>query len=321
MSIEKLKEFKRIDDMYTYVRDGIISGKFTLDEVAKFARVMARQGIEGEEIITVMADGLEETRNVVKVDENGNPGWVLTNPDGEQYIVPDATFNKKYEIDPENPDVYKPKGGPVISCKTNENIEFTAPWGEPMKIEAGGSLIINNPNDIYGIQKTEFENTYATTGKEEKEILQEIIEKFDITKEEIEQKEKERAKKSAKRLEFLGTTLDEFIELLTIYNKTGESVVINFNGRDFYSCESDENFKYYGKTVAERKKALIEERGEEKAEKWIKMMQKEALKLYSFYSKNPGISELLKGVDSGEVQFEEAIKTINNNDNDEQERD
>ena len=44
-----------------------------------------------------MKNGLEETRNVVKVDEKtGNPGWVVTNPDGEEYIIEDSVFQKKY---------------------------------------------------------------------------------------------------------------------------------------------------------------------------------------------------------------------------------
>ena len=44
-----------------------------------------------------MANGLEETRNIVTADDNGNPGWVVTNSTGEQYIVSDPVFKKKYE--------------------------------------------------------------------------------------------------------------------------------------------------------------------------------------------------------------------------------
>lgn len=167
MSMEEIKHFKKIENIGEYVKEGIISGRLTVDEVAKFARIHARQGKVGEEIVTTMANGLEETRNTVIVDEKtGEPGWVVTNPDGEEYIVPDYTFKKKYEIDPKNPEQYKPKGGPVLSSQINENIEFDAPWGESMKIEAGGYLILNGPDDIYGIQKAEFENTYASTGKD-----------------------------------------------------------------------------------------------------------------------------------------------------------
>lgn len=186
MSMEELKYFKKIDNIAEYVKEGIKSGKLTVEEVAKFARIHARQGLLGEEIVTKMANGLEETRNTVTADEKtGEPGWVVTNPDGEEYIVEDSIFKKKYEIDPENPEQYKPKGGPVLSSPINENIEFDAPWGETMKIETGGSLILSGPSDIYGIQKAEFENTYASTGKDKAESLKEALDLLGISKEEF----------------------------------------------------------------------------------------------------------------------------------------
>ncbi len=186
MSMEELKYFKRVDNIAEYVREGIKSGRLTVDEVAKFARIHARQGTIGEVIITKMANGLEETRNTVKADEKtGAPGWVVTNPDGEEYIVDDSVFQKKYEIDSKNPSQYKPKGEPVLSAPINEHIEFDAPWGETMRIEAGGSLIISGPEDIYGIQKAEFENTYASTGKNKMEALKKAISLLGITKEEF----------------------------------------------------------------------------------------------------------------------------------------
>ena len=197
MSIEDLKYFKKIDNISEYVREGIKSGKLTVDEVAKFARIQARQGEVGEEIVTRMANGLEETRNSVKLDEEtGEPGWVVTNPDGEQYIVGDSVFKKRYEVDPENPAQYKPKGAPVLSAQLDEHIEFTAPWGEIMKIECGGSLILGGPNDIYGIQKDEFEHTYASTGKDKKEALKEALTLMVISKEEFLKARQEAAKKA-----------------------------------------------------------------------------------------------------------------------------
>lgn len=131
----KEKEFKRIENIAEYVKDGVKNGKMPLDEVAKFARIKARKGKVNEEVITKMANGLEETKNVVKIDEKtGEVGRIVTNPDGEEYIIEDSTFKKKYEIDPENPEQYKPKGGPVHTAKIEEDIVFEAPWGGDMKI-------------------------------------------------------------------------------------------------------------------------------------------------------------------------------------------
>ena len=186
MSIEENIAFKRIDNILDYVREGIKSGNLTVDEVAKFARIYARQGIPGEEVITKMKNNLEETKNIVTIDKiTGEPGWIVTNPDGEEYIIQDSTFKKKYEIDTENPKKYKPRGVPVLSTVIEENIEFIASWGETMKISAGGSLIISTPNDIYGIQEAEFKNTYASTGKAPTECLKEALSLFEISKEEF----------------------------------------------------------------------------------------------------------------------------------------
>ena len=205
MSMEELQYFKKVDNITEYVREGIKSGRLTVDEVAKFARIHARQGVLGEEIITKMANGLEETRNTVTADEKtGEPGWVVTNPDGEEYIVADSTFKKKYEIDPENPEQYKPKGGPVLSSQINEHIEFNAPWGEIMRIEAGGSLILSGPEDIYGIQKAEFENTYASTGKDKAEALKEAIKLLEISKEEfLEARQVAQQETNSKKIEMI----------------------------------------------------------------------------------------------------------------------
>lgn len=124
------KEFRQIDNIADYVKAGIESGEMIPSEFAKTARISAVQGVVGQEVVTVMQNGLEETRNTVTLDEKtGEPGWIVTNPGGEQYIVPDSTFKKKYEIDPQNPEMFKPKGAPVVCVTVSENITFEAPWG------------------------------------------------------------------------------------------------------------------------------------------------------------------------------------------------
>jgi len=167
MSKEENARFDEVD-IAEYVKMQTNVGWNVPMEAYKFARISARKGILGEEIKTIMADGLEETVNTVQADpNNGELGWVVTNPGGEQYIVPDETFKKKYEVDPENPEMYKPKGGPVMAMQIWDNISFKAPWGEMMNIRAGGYLIINSDTDIYGIQEEEFNNTYKFTDLDE----------------------------------------------------------------------------------------------------------------------------------------------------------
>lgn len=54
-----------------------------------------------------------------------------------------------------------------------------------MKIECGGSLILGGPNDIYGIQSTEFNNTYASTGRDKTACLEAALALLGISKEEF----------------------------------------------------------------------------------------------------------------------------------------
>lgn len=116
----------------------IKSGNLSVDEVAKFARIYASQGIPGEEVITKMKNNLDETKNIVTTDKiTGESGWIVTNPDEEEYIIQDSTFKKKYEINTENPKKNKPRGVPLLSAVIEENIEFITSWCETMKISAG----------------------------------------------------------------------------------------------------------------------------------------------------------------------------------------
>lgn len=169
--------FKEIENIKDYARQLGASGA-EAHMYAKFARIRAVQGVAGQEVVTKMKNGLEETKNVVELDsETKQPGWIVTNPAGEQYIIPDKTFRKKYEM--ETPDgVFKPKGGVQWFTQVQEDISFKAPWGEQMNIKAGGYLNITNPDDIYGIQPEEFEQTYARCDENGKFLNPELNDAF-----------------------------------------------------------------------------------------------------------------------------------------------
>lgn len=153
----------KVNDIKAYVQEKLDAGQKP-QLYAKTARITAREGVVGEEIVTKMADGHQETKNVVK--EKGD--MVATNPNGEQYIIDAKTFAKKYEIDPANPKQYRPKGGAQEFLFLKEDVQFTAPWGEEMDIKAGGVLNISgrDSGDIYGIQRKEFNETYAQCDKQ-----------------------------------------------------------------------------------------------------------------------------------------------------------
>lgn len=150
-------------DIKQYVADKIAEGQ-KLQLYAKTARIKARAGVVGEEIVTRMADGHEETRNTVKAEGD----MVAKNPNGEEYIIDAKTFAKRYEVDPANPAQYRPKGGAQEFLFLKEDVQFTAPWGEEMDIKSGGVLNVTGreSGDIYGIQRKEFNQTYAMCDKQ-----------------------------------------------------------------------------------------------------------------------------------------------------------
>lgn len=153
-------KFKEIEDIRGYVENALKNGEITAGTYRKKAEITARKGVVGEEIVTVMVDGLVETKNVVKKDENGNTGWVVTNPSGEKYIVEDAVFSDKYEPIEGADGKFRPKGKPVTAGKISESISFIAPWGETMNVVSGGYLVFTSMDDIYAIQEKEFFDTY-----------------------------------------------------------------------------------------------------------------------------------------------------------------
>lgn len=153
-------------------------------EAEKFARIVAKQGQVGEKVISWSVDSLgheiQEKVASVQNDENTNqPGWIVTKVDEDgnimldnnnhvnQWIIEDSVFRKKYEIDPENPTLFKPKGGPQIFVQINDNIILNQ-WGENIKIAAGGYINITNINDMYGISERDFNDTYQFTEEQAK---------------------------------------------------------------------------------------------------------------------------------------------------------
>ncbi len=171
-------------DVHQYVDMGIKNGTMIPKEAEKFARIVAKQGQVGEKVISWSVDSLgheiQEKVAYVQNDENTNqPGWIVTKVDEDgnimldnnnhvnQWIIEDSVFRKKYEIDPKNPTLFKPKGGPQIFVQINDNIILNQ-WGEDMKIAAGGYINITNINDMYGISERDFNDTYQFTEEQTK---------------------------------------------------------------------------------------------------------------------------------------------------------
>jgi hypothetical protein len=129
----------------------------------KTAQVIAFSTNVGEQVATIMKNGHVVTTNTAKAGDRR-----IVNPSGEQYLISADKFAARYNAT-EKPTIYIPKAAPIQITRLAENVEFVAPWGELMQIRAGGVLATTdtaNPsgigrNDVYGIQKEEFAETYS----------------------------------------------------------------------------------------------------------------------------------------------------------------
>lgn len=131
---------------------------------AKKAEVNATVAAGGEVVETILADGTRETTNTA------NPGdAIITNPGGEQYIIPAETFNKRYEITAEE-GVFRAKGmARALRNDTGAPIEIMAPWGEPQFGDENCMIATvfdpDKPDEIgadrYIIGADEFADTYG----------------------------------------------------------------------------------------------------------------------------------------------------------------
>lgn len=178
VKMTELQNYTKVD-VLPYVKQGLEKGMLVPRQAEKFARIIAKQGQIGETVISWSVDsfgnevkvkeavvGLDDTTKqpgwiATKVDENGN---VVRDINGHinQWIIDDTTFKKKYEIDPVNTSLCRPKGGPQLFVQISDNIILNQ-WGSDMKIASGGYINITNIDDMYGISQRDFEDTYKFT--------------------------------------------------------------------------------------------------------------------------------------------------------------
>ena len=151
-----------VKDMKAYVQYLLENGA-KIRYAQKTASVSARVGVVGEEVDTrprVERDGhvyvIGETKGKVKVEGS----MIVKNPDGEEYIVKPDKFASKYRATSEK-GVYKPTDGPIKYVEIDQDIAFTAPWGEEMYGVKGAVLNISSLDDVYAIQNEAFSKTYT----------------------------------------------------------------------------------------------------------------------------------------------------------------
>ncbi len=97
---------------------------------------------------------------------------IVTNHDGEEYIVKPDVFNQKY-IATSEVGVYMPVSKPVLYLIIDKDISFTVPWGEIMYETKGSAIIIASFTVIYAVTNETFKKTYSQVrqNNSEKEFL------------------------------------------------------------------------------------------------------------------------------------------------------
>lgn len=179
-----MEEYVRIDAQ-RYALEGMKNGSLVPRQAVKYTRIIARPGIEGEEITTWSVDEegkpiVEKVDTVKRDEKTGETGWVVckATEDGEviidkhnhknEWIISAPKFHQKYaQTDVDG--LYQPVGGPQLFVELPISV-IVEQWGKEMKIAAGGYLNVTNLDDIYGISKRDFEDTYRFSEEPKKTL-------------------------------------------------------------------------------------------------------------------------------------------------------
>lgn len=107
-------------------------------------------------IVTQLPDeGEQETQNTAK-----NGDIIVSGPANEKYVVKQEKFKKNYSG--EIGESVSPEKSTRMAAKYTgqEEIIFTAPWGEKMTLKPGDYIIKEDENKYYRIARKMFELTY-----------------------------------------------------------------------------------------------------------------------------------------------------------------
>ena len=138
-------------------------------EAAKVTYVAAREGIEGEEVVTILTtvvDGKEyiihEEKSIIK-NRDGVMDVVVTNinsTSNESYVVKGSRFASTYL--PEKNGIYIPAYDPRVFTRVSENVIIMTAWNEPALCLAGSYIVAYdaNANDYNSVEQGAFESTY-----------------------------------------------------------------------------------------------------------------------------------------------------------------
>lgn len=151
------KDYLRIDTRHDFLRKSLQKAPL----FNKKSLIKARKAKIGENISTILKNGLVETQQEIK-----EPGYVVTNPSGEEYFIGTEKFEKIYSLTDNN--MYQ--STQLIKAIKNpykKNIAIKASWGE-MQYGDNKAYFVQpeKSNEIYLIGHDEFHETYSMVEKD-----------------------------------------------------------------------------------------------------------------------------------------------------------
>ena len=153
-------EYEKFEDILDYVLRLKFNG-IEAKYYARFEKIKARQGKFLEVIENKSSDGMIVKKEYVTRDNvNNKLDWIITLDSGRQVLMRDSLFTKKYKVFDEKQGLYISKDVEKF-VQIDDNIEFSAPWGEVLRFEKGDYLNITNTSKVYGIKKPQFKKYYA----------------------------------------------------------------------------------------------------------------------------------------------------------------
>ena len=119
------KIFTKVDGK-AYAEAGIACGELTPVVAVKFARVLARRGVVGEEVISYSQNGIVEKVATVSEDpETKETGWVLTKLDENGEVLVDGVNVKEYKKEALNNKIgYVPQKAVMFNGTVFENVGY-----------------------------------------------------------------------------------------------------------------------------------------------------------------------------------------------------
>lgn len=158
-------EMVEVKDIKQYLRDEILKGRLYPFFAIKVAKVKARRGVVGEIINSFSREGNHSTTKAVFRTANGEIDWVVTNDNGDQYVIDDETFKNNYKPLPNSEDYRTVKREKLI-VKVHEGIQFKNKHGNSFRVQPNYYIAIDENDDFYEISPEEFRHDYRISDRE-----------------------------------------------------------------------------------------------------------------------------------------------------------